>query len=73
MPTRYLSADQRARFGRLENEPSPDTLAKHFVLDQHDLGVIRNFRGPRNQLGYATLLSSIRFIGTFPDQEEDVP
>ncbi len=73
MPTRYLSADQRARFGHFDGDIPPDLLARHFVLDHIDLRAISAHRGLRNRLGYATLLSSVRFIGTFPDKAEDVP
>lgn len=73
MPTRYLSADQRKQFGRFNGAFSQEDLAKYFTLDQKDLGVLLNLRGPRNRLGYATLLCSARFIGTFPESSGDVP
>ncbi len=73
MPTRYLSADQRARFGKLPSDMSAAALASSFALGPHDLDVIRARRGARNRLGYAVLLSSLRFAGTFPNKAEDVP
>lgn len=73
MPTRYLSADQRARFGHLPNDMPVDTLARNLALGPQDLDVIRTFRGARNRLGYAALLGSVRFVGTFPSKAEDVP
>ena len=73
MPPRFLSADQRARFGHLPNSVPADALASNLVLGPHDLDVIRAFRGARNRLGYAALLSSVRFVGTFPSKAEDVP
>jgi hypothetical protein len=73
MPTRYLSADQRKQFGRFDGTFSQEDLAKYFTLDQEDLGVLLSLRGPRNRLGYATILCSARFIGTFPESSGDVP
>lgn len=73
MPTRYLSADQRARFGKLPGDMSSEALASSFTLGPDDLEFIRACRGAHNRLGYAVLLSSVRFAGTFPNKAEDVP
>lgn len=73
MPTRYLSADQRARFGKLPGDLSSEALASSFTLGPDDLEFIRACRGAHNRLGYAVLLSSVRFAGTFPNKAEDVP
>jgi len=73
MPTRYLSADQRARFGKLPCDMSSEALASSFTLGPDDLEFIRACRGARNRLGCAVLLSSVRFTGTFPNKAEDVP
>jgi len=73
MPTRYLSDAQRRRFGHFDAAPSREDLAKCFVLDQGALLAIRDLRGAHNRLGYATLLCSVRFLGTFPETADHVP
>lgn len=73
MPTRYLSRDQRNRFGVFNGPVAPEDLAKYFVLDKHELHIIQNLRGAHNRLGYATLLCSVRFIGTFPEAVDSIP
>ena len=73
MPTRYLSDAQRRRFGRFDGAPSREELAKCFVLDQGALLAIRDLRGAHNRLGYATLLCSVHFLGTFPETADQVP
>jgi len=73
MPTRFLTAMQRARFGRLPETLSEDDLAKAFTLDADDLSEIRSLRTAKNRLGYAVLLTSMRCVGTFPGSPKDVP
>ncbi len=73
MPTRFLTAAQRANFGRLPAMLCEDDLAKAFTLDRNDLRVIRSLRTDRNRLGYALLLTSVRFVGTFPASLQEVP
>ena len=52
------------RFGKLPSDMSATTLASSFTLGPDDLELIRACRGARNRLGYAVLLSSVRFAGT---------
>lgn len=73
MPTSHLTADQRDRFGRFDGAPSPVEMDKFFLLDHFDQKLISSLRGARSRLGYATLLCSMRFIGTFPEAANDVP
>lgn len=73
MPSRFLTADQRARFGRLPETLSEDSLAKAFTLDEIDLAEIGHLRTPKNRLGYAVLLTNVRCVGTFPTCALDVP
>lgn len=73
MPTRYLSAEQRKGFGRFSAPVSNADLAKHFTLEETDLRLIQKLRSPATRLGYATLLTSVRFIGQFPEASAGVP
>lgn len=73
MPTRFLTTAQRARFARLSETLSEDDIAKAFTLDGSDLSDIRNLRTAKNRLGYAALLNSARYVGTFPTSQHDVP
>ena len=73
MAIRILSDEQRARYGRFTGPPTPDTLARHFHLDTADLDVIQGLRGEHNRLGFAVMLGSARCLGTFIDQEADIP
>jgi hypothetical protein len=73
MAIRILTDEQRARYGRFTGPPTPDTLARHFHLDAADLTLIDELRGDHNRLGFAVMLGSARYLGTFLDQTADIP
>jgi len=73
MPTRYLTDSQRQRFGRFDGPPAPEDCVRCFVLDPQALQTLGQLRGAHNRLGYATLLCSVRFLGTFPDANATLP
>lgn len=73
MPTRFLTTAQRARFARLPQSLPNDDLAKAFTLDGPDLDLIRTLRTAKNRLGFAALLTSVRYVGAFPASQHDVP
>ena len=68
-----MSDEQRGRYARFTGTPTPDTLARYFHLDTSDLDFIQGLRGEHNRLGFAVMLGTARCLGTFLDQEADIP
>lgn len=73
MPVYFLTKDQRANYGRYITEPTPDNLARYFYLDDSDFQRTMSKRGEHNRLGFAMQLTSLRYLGRFIDNFEEVP
>lgn len=73
MPTRHLTDAQRQGFARFDGELLADQLARYFHLDQTDCDLIGSLRGDHNRLGFAVMLTSVRFLGAFPVSAVEIP
>ena len=73
MPVGFLTQEQRDGFGRYVDSPSREELERYFHLSDDDSKAILPLRGEHNRLGYATQLTSVRYLGTFPEDFSAVP
>jgi len=61
MALSFLTAAQRARYGRYPEVVTPDDLARCFHLSDDDRVQIMSCRGHHNRLGFALQLSTVRY------------
>ncbi len=73
MPVEFLTAEQEARYGCFAGDPTEAELAQSFYLDARDWDLLSGRRGDHNRLGLAVQLTSVRYLGTFPEDLAAVP
>lgn len=73
MPVEFLTAGQRADYGRYTTEPTSVELSRCFHLDDADHQFLAGKRGTASRLGFALQLTTVRFLGRFPEEEREIP
>jgi len=73
MPVELLSSTERAKLSRFPSEIPREDLRRHFTLSDEDLCATRKQRLDPNRLGFALLLSALRYLGFFPSDLTEVP
>nr|WP_256658907.1 MULTISPECIES: DUF4158 domain-containing protein [unclassified Pseudomonas] len=68
-----MTQEQRDGFGRYVESPRRDELERYFHLSDDDYKVLVPLRGEHNRLGYAVQLTSLRYLGAFPDDFSAIP
>lgn len=72
MPARtLLSVEQRTRLFAMPTDLA--AMARHYVLDAHDLALIRARRRTSNRLGFSVQLCALRYPGRALEPEEIPP
>ncbi len=70
----FLSAAERAAYGRYASEPpGQEALERFFFLDDADRELVAQHRGDHNRLGFALLLVGVRHLGLFPVDVLETP
>jgi hypothetical protein len=73
VPVKFLTENQRQKYGRFNQIPDETQLGGFFHLDVEARRRAMAANGAGNQLGWAVQLGTVRFLGTFLVDPTDVP
>lgn len=73
MPVEFLTTTQRETFSRFPSEISQEDLFTCFTLTADDVELIGSLSGSANQIGFAVVLSALRYLGFIPSNLKDIP
>lgn len=73
MPVDFLSDEQESKYGKYNGDPTPEQLSKYFWLDDKDRVAIFRHRGIHNCMSYAVQLGTVRYLGTFASNFDEIP
>ena len=73
MPVEFLTKEQETRYGKYNANPYSEQLAKYFWFDDQDKVLIFRHRGNHSYLSYDIQLGTVRFLGTFVKNIDEVP
>jgi TnpA family transposase len=73
VPVEFLSDEEASAYGVYRGVPSQSDLEKLFFLDDADQALVAKRRGAHNRLGFALLLTTVRYLGVFLPDPLDVP
>ncbi|MBC9713484.1 Tn3 family transposase [Streptomyces sp. TRM66268-LWL] len=73
MPVEFLTDVQAAAYAAFDGAPSRTELERFFFLDDADREMVEGKRRSHNRLGFASQLTTVRYLGVFLDDPTDVP
>jgi TnpA family transposase len=73
MPRRFLSQAERQQLSQFPPDISKNDLIIYFTLTDEDKSAAFFYREPHNQLGFAILLCTLRYLGFFPTDLRQIP
>jgi TnpA family transposase len=73
MPRRFLSQPERERLSQFPLDIPESDLVVYFTLTPEDKKTAQRQYRTHNQLGFALLLCTLRYLGFFPTEMSDVP
>jgi hypothetical protein len=73
MPVSFLSQAQCDNYAKYPTDLPADIVNSLFFLDDQDMEWIASKRGDFSRLGYALQLTTVRFIGAFISDLNQIP